>query len=180
MKKKYRDKALNVLINELTNKDFDTRENALFQLGLLLERSNQGDTLTNVPDIYSDNLSRDLLRLTLSNKEQNRVIDSLSRLIASYNDSRPTAFWTLGKANGQLAFAPLLALIKATGHKLNNEAAYQACDTLRRWLQEGIADDGDLMEQLNLQDPTPILKRWLDSSDERLTSSAEVVLGMLD
>jgi hypothetical protein len=179
MKKKYRDKALNVLINELTDKDFDFREHALFQLGLILERSNQGDTLADVPDIYSDNLSRDLLRLSLSNKEQNRVIDGLSRLIVAYNDSRPSAFWTLGKANGELAFAPLLALIKATGQKLNNEAAFQACDTLRRWLQDGMADDGDLAEQLKLQDPTPLLKRWLDSSDERLTGSAETVLEIL-
>lgn len=180
MKKKYRDTALNALINELNDKDFDFREHALFQLGLILERSNQGDTLADVPDIYSDNLSRDLLRLTLSDKEQNRVIDSLSRLIVAYNDSRPTAFWTLGKANGKLAFAPLLALIKATGQKLNNEAAYQACDALRCWLQDGIADDGDLAEQLKLQDPTAILKRWSDSSDERLTASVEIVLDILD
>ena len=179
MKKKYRDQALNVLINELNDKDFDTREHALFQIGLLLERSNQGGSLTNVPDIYSDNLSRDLLRLTLSNKEQNRVIDSLSRLIAMDNESRPTAFWTLGKANGELAFAPLLALIKAVGNKLNNEAAYQACDSLCRWLQAGLADDKNRSEQLKLQDPTAILNRWQESSDERLTASVETVLEIL-
>ena len=180
MKKIYRDKALNVLINELNDKDFDFRENALFQLGLLLERSNQGDALANVPDIYSDNLSRDLLRLTLSNKEQNRIIDSLSRLIATDHESRPTAFWTLGKAKGELAFASLLALIQATGYKLNNEASFQACDSLRRWIEEGIADDKDRAGQLKLQDPTGILQNWLESSDERLVACAEDVLDMLD
>jgi len=180
MKKIYRDKALNALINELNDKDFDFRENALFQIGLLLERSNKGDALANVPDIYSDNLSRDLLRLSLSNKEQNRIIDSLSRLIATEKESRPTAFWSFGKAKAELAFMPLVALIQATGSQLNNEAAYQACDTLRRWLEEGLADDEDRAKQLKSQDPTPILQRWLESSDERLVESAELVLDMLD
>ncbi len=180
MKKKYRDQALNELINELNAKDFDARENTLFQLGLLLERSNKGDSLANVPDIYSDNLSRELLRLSLSDKEQNRVIDNLSRMIATENESRPTAFWALGKAKGELAFAPLLALIQATGYRLNNEASFQACDTLQRWLQDGLADDKNRAEQLKLQDPTPIIQSWLESSDERLVASAEDVLEMLD
>jgi hypothetical protein len=180
MKKKYRDKALNELINELNNKDFDYRENALFQLGLLLERSNKGDTLANIPDIYSDNLSRELLRLSLSDKEQNRVIDSLSRMIATENESRPTAFWALGKAKGELAFAPLLSLIQATGYRLNNEASFQACDALQSWLQAGLAGDKNRAEQLKLQDPTPILQSWLESSDDRLVASAEDVLDMLE
>ena len=149
-------------------------------MGLLLERSNKGDGLANVPDIYSDNLSRDLLRLTLSNKEQNRIIDSLSRLIATENESRPTAFWTLGKAKSDLAFPSLLALIQATGYKLNNEASFQACDTLRRWLQEETSDEKNRLAQLKLQDPTPMLESWLESSDERLVASAEDVLDLLD
>lgn len=180
MKKKYRDQALNELFKELKSKDFDTRENALFQLGLMLERSNQGDALAHAPDIYSDNLSREMLKIALSKDEQNQVIDNLSRLIATQKDSRPTAFWTLGKANLELVFVPLLSLIQATGNQLNNEAAYQACDALHRCLESGVADDKSLAEQLKLQDPMPMLKRWSDSSDERLADSVDHVLELLD
>lgn len=179
MKKKYRDQALNALLVELASKDFDTRENALFQLGLMLERSNQGNALTDAPDIYSDNLSREMMRMTLSNDEQIRVIDNLSRLIATHKDSRPTAFWTLGKANGELALVPLLSLIQAVGQKLNNEGAYQACDALRRWLEDGIADNDEYVEQLKLQNPTSVLKRWSNSSDARLAESVERVMELL-
>lgn len=180
MKKKYRDQALNALFNELKSKVFDTRENALFQLGLMLERSNQGDALADAPDIYSDNLSREMLRIALSKDEQNRVIDQLSRLVATQKDSRPTAFWTLGKANSELVFAPLLSLIQATGNQLNNEAAYQACDALRRCLETGVMDNDAIAAQLKLQNPTSLLERWSESSDERLADSVERVLDLLD
>lgn len=180
MKKKYRDKALNALFEELHHKDFDTRENAMFQLGLMLERSNQGDVLADAPDIYSDNLSREMLKIALGKDEQNRVIDNLSRVIVTYKDSRPTAYWTLGKANGELGFVPLLSLIQATGHQLNNEAAYQACDALRRWLQAGVIDDASRAEQLNMQNPKSVLERWSDSRDERLADAVDDVLGLLD
>lgn len=179
MKKKYRDKALQAMFDELHNKDFDVRENAMFQLGLMLERSNQGDSLADASDIYSDNLSRDMLRMRLADDEQNQIIDNLSRLVVTHKDSRPTAFWTLGKVAGRLGFAPLLSLIQATGHQLNTEAAYQACDMLRRWLDEGIAEDDSIQEQLKLQDPTPLLERWLDSSDNRLANAADDILEML-
>lgn len=179
MKKKYRDKALQAMFSELHDKDFDIREHAMFQLGLMLERSNQGDDLANVSDIYSDNLTRDMLRLQLSDSEQNQVIDNFSRVIVTYMDSRPTAYWAFGKVDGRLGFAPLLSLIQATGNQLNNEAAYQACVTLKRWMQEGVNDDELVTEQLKLQDPTPLLERWLDSSDERLSTSADDVLDML-
>jgi len=86
----------------------------------------------------------------------------------------------LGKAKGKLAFPSLLALIQATGYRLNNEASFQACDALQRWLEDGITDDKNSAEQLKIQDPTAILQSWLESSDERLVASAEAVLDMLD
>lgn len=180
MKKKYRDIALNELLETLKNKDFDIRENALFQLGLMLERSNNGETLSDAPDIYSDNLSREMLRMVLGKDEQNRVIDALSRLIATQKDSRPTAFWTLSKAKGELALIPLLALIKAVGHQLNNEAAYQACLALKEWLNSDLLDNEDIQEQLKLQNPTSALERWQESKDERLADAVDDVLELLD
>ena len=139
-----------------------------------------GETLTSAPDIYSDNLSRDLLRITLSDEDQNQVIDNLSRLIVTHKDSRPTAFWTLGKAKGELAFAPLLALIQATGKQLNNESAYQACSALQRWVDANVIGESERLEQLSLQDPTPLLKRWSDSRDERLGEVAANLLESLN
>lgn len=181
MKKKYREQALSEMFKELKNKDFDTRENAMFQLGLMLERSNQGEQqLADAGDIYEDNLSREMLRMKLDDDEQNQVIEKLSQVIAMEKDSRPTAFWAIGKVKPALGISPLLGLIKATGHQLNTEAAYQACDALKRWLNAGVADDAIVKAQLNLQNPTELLERWLDSSDERLADTADDVMDLLD
>jgi len=180
MKKKYREKALAEMFSELQNKDFDIRENAMFQLGLMLERSNQGEQLAEAGDIYVENLSREMLRMKLDDDEQNQIIDKLSQVVATHKDSRPTALWAYGKAKPQLGIVPLLALIQATGHQLNTEAAYQACDALRRWLEAGVADDEAVSAQLKLQDPTDVIKRWQESSDDRLANASDDVLDLLE
>jgi hypothetical protein len=179
MKKKYREQALSELFRELQHKDFDIRENAMFQLGLMLERSNQGAQMVDAGDIYEDNLSRELLRMKLDDDEQNQVVDVLSQVVAMQKESRPTAFWAIGKVKPSVGISPLLGLIRATGHQLNTEAAYQACDALKRWLSAGVGDDETVSAQLKLQDPTDIIRRWYDSSDDRLVDAADGVLDLL-
>lgn len=179
MKKVHRDKALAGIYEELKDADFDVRENALFQLGLLLERSNEPEN-TQMPDVYEDNLSRDMLKISLSDAEQNKVIAAVSQLIATRKDSRQTGFWVMSKVKGELAFAPMLALIKATGNNINNEAAFQICFALRKWLESGIAEKEEGREQLKMQDPTSYLEKWQNSKDERLAETAKIVLELLD
>lgn len=180
MKKKYREKVLNEMFSEVQDKDFDVRENAMFQLGLMLERSNSGEGMTDSGDIYADNLSREMLRMRLDDDEQNQVIDQLSRLVAMEVDSRPTALWTMGKAKGELGVAPLLALLQAVGHKLNTEASYQACDALRRWLKDGLLNDDEIAKQVKLHDPSDLLDKWVNSSDARLATGADALLDLLE
>ncbi len=180
MKKKYREKALNEMFSELQNKDFDVRENVMFQLGLMLERSNQGEQLSVADDIYEENLTREMLRMRLDDNEQNQIIDKLSQVVVTQKDSRPTALWAFAKVKPQLGVIPLLALIQATGHQLNTEAAYQACDALKRWLESDDVEDALVSEQLKLQDPTKIIERWFKSSDDRLSRSADAVLDILE
>jgi len=181
MKKKYREKALNEMFKELQDKDFDVRENVMFQLGLMLERSNAGQELADAVDIYEDNLTREMLRMRLDDGEQKQIVDKLSQVVVMFQESRPTALWAFGKVKPKLGIVPLLALLKATGHKLNNEAAYQACSALQRWLEAGVAKDEEIAAQLDLQDPTDLIEeRWLESTDDHLADSADIVLDLLD
>ena len=170
MKKKYREQALGGLLAEVASKDFDTRENALFQLGLVLERSYQskGDMAA----AYEENLDRQLLRLRLSDAEQIEVVDSVTRLIATEKSSRATGFWTLGKAKPATMLAPLMSLMCTLGKQLDTEARYQAALALFTALSDETVYN-TFRDQLEVNDPSDLIDEWTQADDKRLQAQAE-------
>ena len=98
MKQKHRHKTLDDLLARLRSGDFDTREYALFQTALLLELRNRSSDSARWPAYFAENLTRELMRLRLSDAEQARVAAAVSRLAETYPAHRATAIWTLSKA----------------------------------------------------------------------------------
>lgn len=157
-------RALEDLLTRSASNDFDEREYALFQLGLILDRSNleEGDELA------ARRLSREQLRLRLSSDEQELVADHLSQLALRLEESRASAIWTLGKVEGAVSLGPLLALIKSIGEQLSDEAAYQACCALSKCLEKGPPIHASLRDaKLKI-----ILDRWRLGGDKRLQMTA--------
>lgn len=177
MKRSRRMEAFNKLLKQAKSKDFDTSEYALLQIALVLEQSNLTDH-KNTPDIYADNLSRELLNLQLNTEDQDLVVGEIARLIASNSKNRPTLYWALGKAKPEIALPALLGLLKAQGKNLNEETAYQAAISLDALTKGDLSTE--LQAHIALNDPTELLERWSDANDDRLADLAADISDKLD
>lgn len=175
MKQKNRLEALNALIARTSDKDFDEREHAIFQLALILERSNLRDS--SAPDIYSSNLDRHLIKLVLSETEQREVVDVLARLTITQQENRPSCYWAMGKARGVVLLPTLLVLLRAQGAQMDDESAYQAVIALQNCLSEGLSLP--LVQHLKDNNPSFLLEKWARSKDRRLAMAAEKCQNML-
>ncbi len=170
MKQRYRDRALKDLLDRLESRDFDRREQALFELAIMLRRANQRRTVDD--PLSAAELSRELSRIRLALDEQRFIVDRLIRLVVSRRESRASAFWTLSAAAGQAGWEPALRLLKACGHELDDEAAFQACRALRIWLESGELSE-DLVERgIAACDSEALLRRWSERGDARLRRAA--------
>ena len=173
MKKKQRDRAIRQLLGDLRSADFDTREHALFQLALMLQRAQAAPRYADATDLYSENLSRELRRIRLSPAEQIQIADAIGQLIANYPVNRATAIWALAELHAEIGLASVLPLIRDPATELGGEAAYQVCRALGRWLLHGAAHLQPAL-RLQLSDvPLAQLQRWRESGDERLARAAE-------
>ncbi len=161
-------RALEDLLARLASNDFDRREYALFQLGLILDWSNLEEGV----ELAARALSREQLRLRLSSDEQEMVADHLLQLALRLKESRASAIWTLGKVEGVVLLGPLLALIKAIGEQLSDEAAYQACCALGKCLAEGNSISAPVRASLRDAKLMLILDRWRQGGDKRLQMTA--------
>ncbi len=175
MKRARRDRVLSRLYADLESADFDIREHAMFQLALMLRRAT--DSAPTSDSFHEDeHLSRDQLRLRLSSGDQAQVVARLLRLVSRQARSRATALWALAEVSSDIAFAPLLSAMRECGDQFSDEAAYQACRALRRWLE---MDDLDRRLLDALPDEAghlSCLKRWSRSNDPRLAKSADAVI----
>ena len=179
MKKTYRDRALGGLYGDLQSKDFDVRENAIFQLFLMLRRDAQDSDSRQVPGYIHDTLPRELQRIHLSEAEQREIVDQLLRMIARHQESCATGFWVLSEVPADIGFAPCLALLRAVGERLDSEAAYQASNALRAWLKSDALEKDQLKLLLSDHDPLAFVERWAASADLRLASCAGDVAEIL-
>ena len=176
MKRKQRERTLNALFAELASADFDRREQALFQLRLMLVRSNAAGRGDDLPEYTLDSLTREQRRLRLSHAEQQAAVDRLSVVIATKKESRATAFWTLGAAAPAIGFAPSLAMLMAVGDQLDREAAFQVCSALERWLAGDVVEWVGARDAIDADDPRPQLRAWTESDDARLARAAKRAL----
>ena len=179
MKRRYREKALNDLLDRMNAEDFDQREHGLFQLALMLRRANRHGSTQELAEIDDDSLPRNLRRIHLSAVEQRQIVQRLLLLAASRRESRATVFWALGGAEAVHAWAPTLALLEDCGAQLEREAAYQICRALRGWLEmsETAAESANARGgTFNLVE---LARAWATTADDRLGREASIVLELL-
>lgn len=176
MKKRRRLRALEDLLSQLDSNDFDKREFALFQLGLMLDRSSPAADA----ELAERALSREHLRLRLSSDEQATVAAKLSQLALRSKESSASAIWTLSKVEAGVLLGPLLALIETLGEQLADEASYQACRALCKCLKEGVNLSAPMRARLRHAQLESILDRWRDSGDKRLQRTAGRALAMIE
>lgn len=175
MKRAYRERAMNRLYAELESADFDAREHALFQLALMLRRSKNRRPRADWTDYGSEHLSRELLRIRLSPADQERIVSHLAQMIATYSESRASAFWALSEVTAHLGFASVTSAIAEFGDQLNNEAAYQACRALLKWLELDEAAASHANELLADPVASQVLRCWSRSTEVRLANIANAV-----
>ena len=179
MKKIQRERALGKLFAQLHSRDFDKRENALFELALMLQRTQGGTARRDGPDLYSENLTRELLRIRLSHAEQRQAVSAIAYVIVTFPDSRATAIWAAGELSAEIGLPFVLATVRNNGAQLSEEAAYQACHAIRRWLSSNALARTSLEEQLDAADPLPSLRRWSTSADARLAKTAQSLIDLI-
>ena len=177
MKRRYRERALNDLFARLQSDDFDQREHALFQLAMMLRRASTDESAAAGFEFESDRLPRDLQRMRLSMDDQHRIVEQLALLITSRRESRATGFWTLGEFEAAAGQELTVALLMQHGEELSDEAAYQACRALRRWLDRSAAVT--LEPERDRSRIIGLVAGWARSDNSRIALEARAVLELL-
>jgi hypothetical protein len=163
------------LLKEATSPDYDEMQDAMFKVGLVLERHNALKKLNQ--DLYEEHLPRELLRLVLDDKRQMDVVDMLVALTKARKEDADTFLYTLGKVKPELMIHAVLQLIKQQGQKWNIEGAYEACVALDNALRVG----GEKIESaIRANDPSEQLDIWSDHLDESLADKADRVLEKIE
>lgn len=158
------------LLREAISKDYDDQQNAVFQIGLVLQRHNP--YVVPESDIYEDSLSRELLRLTLNESRQTDTVIYLAQLVKNYPKQADSFLFALSNAQPKIVIEPLLALLQEVGAKLKHDAAYQALMALDAALRDG----GEaVIPALKAHDISDLLNDWAESKDDLLADKADSV-----
>jgi hypothetical protein len=168
---------LEELLDAATSSEPHTREEAVLQLSLLLERSN---TVEGPDSAYAGLLLPGLMHLRLTEEEQRDVVECL-RSLSNSPKSSPSILAALGKASPKVGIEPLLSLIKEGSAEFDSETAYQAVIALDNFLVR----DGDgqfipeVAHQLRECSPATFLERMSRAGDPRLARHAHRVLDII-
>lgn len=159
--------AWETLLEQAENGDYDEQQDALFQIGLILERHNPA--IEGEPDMYEEALSRELLRLTLAPSRQADAINDLLKWAIQDAAAADACLYAVSRAEVGLVIEPLLQFIQRQGPKMNDEVAYQTVVALDTCLRQGL----DAVKQaLAKYDPTAQLDEWQDADDDLLADKA--------
>lgn len=176
MKRAYRERALARLYRDLGSGEFDVREDALFQLALLLRRVNDAGYATNWAEQAVDQLPRDLRRIQLAPADIEQIVANLLRLTARYRESQATAIWVLAAVPARAGFEAVAQAIRDHGEQLSDEAAFQACKALAAWLDECAVDEELARQALVDLGTLHWLERWSRSAEGRRAGRARAVI----
>ncbi len=177
MKRKYRERALAKLYQDVRGVDFDRRENALFQLTTVVKRSHPIERGGFLFDFELDGLSRDLRSLVLSKEELQQAAAELFKVIQLRPQARASAFRVLTYMQKEHAFEETVAFLRTADEGLDPTTARQICDAFHRWLDE---EDASPVAGAAAEEMRARLEQWTSSTSERLAGKAEVVLRVLD
>src|SRR5688572_11957538 len=159
--------AWDALLRQAIANDMDEQQNALFQIGLVLQRHNPH--ITPESDIYEESLPRDLQRLTLDEKRQTDTVIYLAQLVKNHPKHANSFFFTMSNAQPKVLIEHLLTLLQEVGTKLNTDAAYQALLALDGAIRDG---SDKVASALKGQDISALLDTWAESSDDLLAVKA--------
>lgn len=167
--------AWEALQRQATSRDYDEQQYAAFQIGLVLERHNPD--LDQSPDVYEENLSRELMRLRLDDDRQRAAIDFLVAMVRSNAQTADTFLYALSRVRADLLLDPLIALIDDRGKNWDDSAAYEAISALTRCLRT--LNDVATARKINNGLRTYIDEQ-ADSEDELLSERADNLLQRID
>lgn len=159
--------AWEAVLREAIATDYDDQQNALFQIGLVLQRHNPH--IKPESDVYEESLSRDLQRLALDENRQKDTVIYLAQLVKNHPKQADSFIFAMSNAQPKILIEPLLTLLQEVGAKLKTDAAYQALLAL----EGAIRDGGDTIASvLKAHDISGLLDTWADSSDDLLADKA--------
>ncbi len=162
------------LLRDAVTSDEDERENALFMIGLILERHNKPNP--DAPDLYETHLSRELLRLMLPDVRLKAAAVYLAKLAETQPDNDASALYALHRAKPVFYIEPLLTLLAEHGKKLSAEAAFEAAQAL---ITAAKQPPTNLRELLAAQNPSDLLDYWAENGDIELADKCDRALEKL-
>lgn len=165
----------NDLLRQVGSSDFDEQQMALFQIGLILERHHAPQEYAT--DIYEAHLSRDLLRLVLSEERQADTLEYLIAMLSRDPEHAENYIYTMGRARPSLLINPLLELICEKGSVLSEDAAYEAVKSLWACLNSNVTTTAIA---INGCDPSDQLDDWAESDHRELALLADRVLDRVE
>lgn len=163
------------LLRDAVSSDDDERENALFQIGLILERHHRPNM--DAPELYEEHLPRELLRLVLPDVRQKAAAVYLAKLVETQPDDAASALYAMRRAKPLFYIEPLLQLLAERGQHLKFDAAYEASEAL---LTAAKQPPSTLKDLLKAYDPSALLDDWAEGKDDRLASKADRALEKLE
>jgi hypothetical protein len=163
------------LLRDAVSSDDDERENALFQIGLILERHNRPNP--DAPELYESHLPRELLRLVLPDVRQKAAVVYLAKLVETQPDDAASALYAMRRAKPIFYIEPLLQLLVERGKQLKTSAAYEAAEAL---LTVAKQPPSTLKDLLKAHDPSALLDIWAEGKDDELADKADWALEKLE
>lgn len=163
------------VLQEAASKDFDKQENALFQIGLILQRHNPH--MTPDSDVYEESLSRELLRLALDEQRQHDAVMYLIVLSTKDNSAAASCLFAMSNAQAKVLAEPLLNFMKSHGAKMRPSVAYQALMGLDNLFKFG---DEAVLAQIKKADLLDLVDTWSKSKDTLLAVKADGLAAKLE
>jgi len=163
------------VLREAISSDFDERQFALFQIGLILQRHNP-----NIPkesDVYEETLSRELLRLALDENRQRDTATYLATLIEKRPQDAASLFYALSQAQAHIMAQPLLDTVLAQHKKFDKDAIYHALLALENVLRGDEETANIVKKSTRLQG---LLHKWEEHDDDLIAGKAESLLKKID
>lgn len=163
--------AWDELLDQAENGDYDEQQDALFQIGLILERHNPAIEGEN--DLYEESLSRELLRLTLAPSRQTEVLNQLLAWASQDASVADACLYAVSRADVKLMIGHLLEFLHQQGARLKPDAAYQAVTALDICIRSG---KQVVIDALATNKPDALLDEWQDDDDDLLADKAMFTL----
>lgn len=168
--------AWHALLREAASVDVDEQAYASFRIALVLDRHKKPHQFD--PVIVEDNLSRELLRLTLDDNRQRDTLTYLATLASKQPAQAASFVFALGKAQPPLMLPAMQQLIEQAGQTWPASVAVEAVRAIDHALRQ---DDAHRQYLTLTHTLRQILQNWSHSNDGILAgTSAKLLVQLTD